>query len=51
VLDKHDGILTCRIMDRSGKYFTSPIEIRTEVPSQGSSRSRYDEYKREFGGS
>ena len=44
-LDIHDGILTCRIMDRSGKYFTSPIEIRTEVPSQGSSRSRYDEYK------
>ena len=32
-------------MDRSGKYFTSPIEIRTEVVSQGNSRSRYDEYK------
>ena len=30
-LDIHDGILTCRIMDRSGKYFTSPIEIRTEA--------------------
>ena len=50
VFDEHDGILTCRIMDRSGKYFTSPIEIRTEVPSQGSSRSRYDEYK-DYGGS
>ena len=48
VLDKHDGILTCRIMDRSGKYFTSPIEIRTEVVSQGNSRSRYDEYKDQY---
>jgi len=31
VLDEHDGILTCRIKDRSGQYFTSPIEIRTEA--------------------
>ena len=46
-LDVHDGILTCRIMDRSGKYFTSPIEIRTDVVTQGSSRSRYDEYQRD----
>ena len=47
VLDKHDGILTCRIMDRSGRYYTSPIEIRTDVVTQGSSRSRYDEYQRD----
>ena len=31
VFDEHDGILTCRIKDRSGQYFTSPIEIRTEA--------------------
>ena len=48
VLDKHDGILTCRIMDRSGKYFTSPIEIRTEVVSLGNSQSSYDEYKDQY---
>ena len=48
VLDKHDGILTCRIMDRSGKYFTSPIEIRTDVVTQGSSQSRYDQYKDQY---
>ena len=48
VLDKHDGILTCRIMDRSGKYFTSPIEIRTDVVTQGNSQSSYDEYKDQY---
>ena len=48
VLDKHDGILTCRIMDRSGRYYTSPIEIRTEVVSLGNSQSSYDEYKDQY---
>jgi len=35
-------------MDRSGKYFTSPIEIRTEVVSLGNSQSSYDEYKDQY---
>jgi hypothetical protein len=47
-LDLHDGILTCRIKDRSGQYFTSPIEIRTDVVTQGTSRSRYDEYRDQY---
>ena len=45
-MNYHDGVLTCRVKDRSGQLFSLPIEIRTtsEVGRGGRSSSERDDY-------